>query len=347
MARTKRDPSLARSGDPHNDEASSLDDDDRPLDGKDTPLGTKPAPHDDQGASQDAKAEPQDHEGAPQEESGPRLDPKEETPQAVAAVYVDNRESSGSDDERAPASRVAPTALRTYLALPETQKDVRKLVRRLISKETPEDLRDDIVQQAYVAALTAKSPPRSTGTMKGWLAMVTRRAVFRSLRSGAADQKWLKREEDVEEVAGDPVEPPEDRWLVGGWLTTHLTDERDQETYEMILEKARTGATDREIADAHGITYAAWTHRLSAFKHKYAPRWQRRQMMILILLGGIAILVAAAVWLVVHTMSARLEPSPAIPVAPSASVMPVPAPVPTPAPFEPAAPHSEDKPRRP
>jgi DNA-directed RNA polymerase specialized sigma24 family protein len=364
MAGTQRDPSLARSGDPHNDEEPSINDNDRALDEKAAPQDAKHVPQDHEGAPQDPQSDAQGHSDDSEEDeeepisirlppplaSGPRLDAREETPQAVAAVYVDNRESAGSDDERAPASHVAPTTLWTYLALPETQKDVRELVRRLLGKETPRDLRDDIAQQACVAALTAKSPPRSTRTMKGWLAMITRRAVSHSFRSGAADRKWLNRKADVEEQAGEPVEPPEDRWLIAGWLTTHLTDERDQETYEMILEKARTGATDREIADAHGITYAAWTHRLSAFKHKYAPRWQRRQMMILLLLGGIAILVAAAVWLVVHAMSARLVPSPAmpvVPVAPSASVMPVPAPVPTPTPFEPAAPHSEDKPRRP
>lgn len=379
MAGTKRDPSLARNGAPHDDDDRSLDGDDRPLDDEDPPrTANERDPKGDHDAPQDTEREPQDHEATPQDaqrdpqahpadaqeddegpvsirfppprESGPRLDPREETPQAVAAVYVDPPESSRSDDERGPTSHVAPTALRAYLALPETQKEIYGLVKRLLGKETPKDQRDDVVQQAYVAALTAKSPPRSTRTMKGWLAMVTRRAVFHSFRSGTADRKWLNRAADVEEEAGEPLEPPEDRWLVSNWLTAHLTDERDQETYEMIVEKARTGATDQQIADAHGITYAAWTHRLSAFKHKYAPRWQRRQMMILLLLGGIAVLVAALVWLVVHGMARRREEQPAVPVAPiapSASVMPVPPPMPTPAPFEPAVPtHSEDKPRR-
>jgi DNA-directed RNA polymerase specialized sigma24 family protein len=363
MARTKRDPSLARSGDPLDDEDRSLDDDDRPLDDEGAPQDAEREPQDREGEPQDAHGNPQGHPDDAQEdeegplsirvphplESGPRLDPREETPQAVAAVYVDPRESAGSDHERAPASHVAPTALRAYLALPETQKEIYKVVRRSVREKTPTDAVDDIVQQAYVAALTAKSPPRSTQTMKGWLAMVTRRAVFHSFRSGAADHKWLNRSADVEEQPGEPVEPPEDRWLVSSWLAAHLTDERDQETYEMILEKARTGATDQQIADAHGITYAAWTHRLSAFKHKYVPRYERRQMMILLLLFGIAAVVATLVWLIVHAMSPRLEQAPVmpvVPIAPSASVTPVPVPVPT-APFEPAVPtHSEDKPRR-
>ncbi len=150
MAGTQRDPSLARSGDPHDDEDRSLDDKNRSLD--------------DEAAPQDAKHEPQDHEDPPQDAKREPQDP-EGAPQAVAAVYVDNRESSGSDDERAPESHVAPTALRAYLALPETQKHIYEDVKRFLGRKTPKDLRDDIVQQAYVAAraLAANSrPPRST-----------------------------------------------------------------------------------------------------------------------------------------------------------------------------------------
>jgi DNA-directed RNA polymerase specialized sigma24 family protein len=331
MARTVRDPSLATSDAPLSDEDRSLSDEDGPLSVR--------------GAALNRNDPPLDESEPPLDASVPPLDARDEAPRAVAAVFVDNRESfkvsDSPTDERGPGSHVSPTALRTYLALPETQKHVDMLVKRFLGDRAPKDVREDIRQQAYMAALTAKSPPRSAKTMPGWLAMVTRRAVFRSFKSGAGDLKWLDREADVDEQAGEPVEAPGDRWLISDWLTTHLTDERDQETYEMIVEKARTGATDQAIADAHGITYAAWTHRLSAFKKKYAPQWQRRQMLIVLLWGGLALVVAALVWLLARMLMQPVEPEqhvPVAPVAPSASVVPTPPPPPTEAPWEPALP---------
>ena len=337
MARTGRDPSLATSDAPLSDEDRSLDDEDRSLDDEDGPLSVR-------GAALKRSEPPRDASDPPLDDSVPPLEARDEAPRAVAAVFVDDRESFKVSDsptsERAPPSHVSPTALRTYLALPETQKHVDMLVKRFLGDRAPTHVRDDIRQQAYMAALTAKSPPRSAKTMPGWLAMVTRRTAFRSFRSGAADLKWLDRDADVDEQAGEPVEAPGDRWLISDWLTTHLTSEQDQETYEMIVEKARTGATNQAIADAHGITYAAWTHRLGAFKKKYAPRWQRRQMLIVLLWGGLAVVVAALLW-IISRMLMPVEPErhvPAVPVAPSASVVPTPPPPPTEAPWEPALP---------
>ncbi len=186
---------------------------------------------------------------------------------------VSSAEPYRSNDRRPRPSlvlkTVSPEVLARYLALPETQKAVSSLVRSLTADRTPAHVHEDIAQEAYVAALSAQSRPRSPETMKAWLKTLVRRAVCDYFRKGKRDETWLKPDQDVEEQPAEPVDPPEDAWLVHDWLKSAVAgDELDTETFEMLTYRARMGRTDREVAEDHGLTYAAWTNRLSRFKKK-------------------------------------------------------------------------------
>jgi RNA polymerase sigma-70 factor (ECF subfamily) len=234
-------------------------------------------------------------------------------------------------DERRPRpslvlKTVSPEVLAKYLALPETQKAVSKLVRLLTAEGTPTPVLEDLEQEAYVAALSAQSRPRSPETMKAWLKTLVRRAVCNYFRTAKRDKAWLKRDEDVEEQPAEPVDLLEDPWLVHDWLKNAVAgDELDAETFEILTYRARTGKTDREVAEDHGLTYAAWTNRLSRFKKKYVELYEKRRMVLLLLGGAVLALVAAVVAVVLRALF-----GPAPPVSPRPRALePAPAPAPT------------------
>jgi len=160
--------------------------------------------------------------------------------------------------------------------------------------------------------------------------------LFHHFRRGKTDLAWLNREVDVEKQPDEPAELPGDTWLVAHWLDRAVAkDERDQQTYEMIRYKARTGKTDEQVAADHFMTYAAWTCRLSRFRTKYAPRWRRRQLFVILMLGGGAAVVVFLAWHWWKAMQPDIGPDRPFPTPsarPSASAPPVPTDEP---PFEP------------
>jgi hypothetical protein len=121
-----------------------------------------------------------------------------------------------------------------------------------------------------------------------------------------------------------PRDAPADGWLIAGWLAPIVAHHpRDQETYELLVYKARTAKNHDEVAADHGLTTAALKSRIHQFKERYLPRWRRRQsMIVLLLLFGVAAVLLLA-WLVWRlTRPDTIEPDPArIPprVTPSAT----------------------------
>jgi DNA-directed RNA polymerase specialized sigma24 family protein len=266
-------------------------------------------------------------------ESQPMLDDSRPRPVSSAEPY---RSSDRRPRPSVVLKTVSPEVLARYLALPETQKAVSKLVRSLTAEGTPAPVLEDIEQEAYVAALSAQSRPRSPETMKAWLKTLVRRAICNYFRKGKRDDTWLKRDEDVEEQAAEPVDPPEDPWLVPDWLKNAAAgDDLDTETFEMLTYRARTGKSDREVAEDHGLTYGAWANRLFRFKKKYVERYERRRMVFLLLGGAVVALVVVVVALVLRGLFAPAPPVSPRPraVEPAPTPKPTAEPAPTPEPF--------------
>jgi DNA-directed RNA polymerase specialized sigma24 family protein len=233
---------------------------------------------------------------------------------------------------------LADEDLRQVLASREAQARILAVVKRRVGKGAPDHLVDDIVQNANVTAITATSRPRTRATALGWLATLAARTVADHFRREAVHRKWLEPDAELDELAGEPEQAPEDNWLLGRWLAQVVVESaRDQETYELLVYKANTGKTLEEVAADHAMTTGALKSRIFALKNKYQPRWQRRQrMMFLLLLLGALGLVLLIVWL--------LRPPPHQDIQPAHDfVIPAEKPtvVPTDDPFNRALPHEE------
>ena len=244
---------------------------------------------------------------------------------------------------------ISPAAFRKLLNDSETQKFIRRVVRKRF-RDAPEEVVDDIAQQANLA-MVADTCPRAMTTARGWIAMVARRAVAAHFRRGKSEKEWLA--DDVDPGAEhdpddadrwiegtDPTAPvlPQilaEGWLISSWLAGAVAnDESDAETFEMLLHKARTGETYEQIAASMNMSGDALRKRVSAFKAKYEPRRRQRDrmMMLLFLLG--AATVAIAIWYALRPARVEIRPDDVRPVHSSAPTKAAP----TDTPFEPALP---------
>jgi DNA-directed RNA polymerase specialized sigma24 family protein len=235
----------------------------------------------------------------------------------------------------------SPEALREFVALPDTQRHIRRVVSARLRSGAASDLVDDLAQEASAAALAAGSLPRAMSTAAGWVATIAARTVANHFRARAADRHWLNLAADPEEQPAPPDESIEDRWLISRWLAHAVEPHpRDQETYELVVYKARTGKTHEQVAADHGLTPSALRNRFYELKRKYKSRWERRRNVFLfaILAGGVALtfVIATILGWVLRPAAPRIAPDRADP-PPRVSVSAPPSPSDAPdAPFEPA-----------
>ncbi len=261
---------------------------------------------------------------------------KEDTPFVASAVPIDGEGTPPGDGHR-PMS-VSPDELRRFIGRPEAQQRIRSVVLARVPPQTPAHVINDIVQKANLAALASHSRPRSTATAMGWLATLTARTVANHYRHAAVDRRWIAPDADAEEQPEESGEPPADGWLIAQWLAPLLAAHpRDQETYELIVYKARTGETHAQVAAVHGMTTAALWNRIHAFKRTYEPRWRRRRertLVFVLFFGFTGVAVAALVaWLLTRPSAREIRPDPAQPVP---RVTPVPTATASVVPFRPA-----------
>jgi len=270
---------------------------------------------------------PASDSGAPfDDEDGPRSDVRP----AVASVAPPSPEDG-------PAAGISEKDLHDYVAQGSVQDSIRRVVGARVERGASPALVDDLVQEAILTMLTAKSRPSSMETAAGWVSTVTVRTVANHYRRDETHRVWLDREEDVEQQPGEPEEAPDERWLVAPWLAPILEHHpADRATYELLVYKARTGKTYRDVAADHGITTSALKSRVHDFKKRYESRWRRRQAMLVVLVLAAVATALLLAWLLSRpAQPAKIGPDPSPP--PPLPVPSATASAPTP-PFEPALP---------
>ena len=203
--------------------------------------------------------------------------------------------------------------LRTFLAESSTLEAIRRVVLARTSKKTPKDAIDDMIQEANIAAMTAKWGPRTVETAKGWLSAVTVRAMVNYLNHGGRDQRWLQREQDPDALADTTkVDASVERWLISKWLGRALVGERDQETLEILTYQARSDRTQEEIAAEHGLSVTNLRLRTQQFRRKYGPLLRRRREHALLLAVALVAALSPAAWVIsraIQSPGAAASPS--------------------------------------
>jgi DNA-directed RNA polymerase specialized sigma24 family protein len=254
---------------------------------------------------------------APDGKSDPSLGDPPSSQRVAAARPAEEGPAASAES---PATQAIRDAVRAAISRRDTLADIRKRVAR---KVPPDDV-DDVVQQALQKAVEAKVPPTSQDRIPGWLRTVVRRAIARYHRRKQAREE----REGLTDLIDEYVDPRTeagwevDGWLIRTWLEKQVAgDDRDEELFDMLLEKAHTGMTYEALAAKYGMTLPALTSRIFRFKKKYGPRYEReKRNAILLMLGAVAVIaLALALWLLrgrlFHAEGAH--PPRAVPTAPA------------------------------
>jgi hypothetical protein len=187
------------------------------------------------------------------------------------------------------------------------QELILRVVRHRLLFDAPQSLVDEIISDANIACLEAKTKPEDMAKGPAWVAGVTVNVVRLHFRRGAKHLRWLNREADVEEVAAEEIAPPvveavEDTSLfdsIDTWLDKVVArNPRDQETLDILRHKARTKQTDAQVVAHFGLSsVSALSSRVHYFKTKYTDRrrrWRAQRQRTIALLFKIGLGVAAA-----------------------------------------------------
>jgi DNA-directed RNA polymerase specialized sigma24 family protein len=270
-------------------------------------------------------------------------------------------------DDRPP---LAPEVIRAFLSSKETILWVNAHVKACV----PEQAWEQVAQDALLEALTSEWVPCEEAALRSWLRTITDRVIADFLEKEKSqgrfkgqmpvtpvrtDEAGLPIDDPYDDSVADidpSVDPRQQTLKVQGFLARRYLDEqtannpRERLTLEIMLEHFEEDKTYEQIASERELSIDAVNKRVARFESKYADRYEkyRNGVVMLMLLGGAAVVVVAYVVYALFFRAPKLEPigPEPPPPAPSASaydprldIAEPPAPsVPTPPPFQPGPP---------
>ncbi|HEY1697518.1 MAG TPA: sigma factor [Polyangiaceae bacterium] len=244
--------------------------------------------------------------------------PDEDPPSSEESPDSDDDGPPSGEDPSAPS--IDPALVRRFVATSEA----RSIAERVITALVPEQAVEELVGDAFVAAIKAR-PPSSEDKLAPWFASIARRKAARWLekrkRRAKYEGRMPARAAGEDEYTGEPVEAAhdaredtasvfgddvpaagvdlaeasddDDDALLGGTLDRLIGDDADDRvTRDIIREKAETKKTYAQIAKERGTTHNAVHLRVYRFKEKYGARVRRRNRMVFF--GKLFAAVAAA-----------------------------------------------------
>lgn len=269
-------------------------------------------------------------------------DVAEEGPQSF-----DEDLDGGEEGPESPGEPATAEDVRAYLARPET----RDALLRRIGNRTPTRELENLVHDAMIRIMNARSLPRSRRKIAPWAGAIADRTVAayyrkRAVRTGL-DEVYRERSK----VGTAPQREVAEAVILASWLNKAVAnDPHDAETLDMIKDRALSGKTWGEVAAERDLTEREVQNRVGYFKEKIGPL-RKKYLRRLALLGLLVLsAVALAAYLVLRYLI--LPVAPAAPPPPSNVTLPAPTPpAPTGSVFNqaapPAPPPKTDDPKRP
>jgi DNA-directed RNA polymerase specialized sigma24 family protein len=259
--------------------------------------------------------------------------------------------SKGLEGGSASVTREVFTA---FLGKKSTQDRILQVVRHRLKKWKSREDAEDVAQKVNMHLLGVKTLPSSPERMRAWVSAVTANFVIDLLRASGPGEDAATRAVSAEDLPPDEAEATDaldspglgaddaafavkdEAFALGAlaeWLTRVVSSKADRLTLEMVASKAKTSASNADLAAEFGMTEAAFDNRLLRFKAKWLPAWQREKarrrraasllFVILMLLALAALAWLASRWPRPKPTSPTLEEPPALPVpAPTTSAVP-------------------------
>jgi DNA-directed RNA polymerase specialized sigma24 family protein len=295
-------------------------------------------------------------DGAFDDEGAPISEPRPSSPAPDAGI-LDRGVPSNDIDAPLPPDAAAIAAddagvkvtrelTYAFLAKKATRDRIREVVVARVPSGAQEGEINDIIQEASLRALETTSLARSAAGLRPWISRIAQNQVIDHYRGNAKHLRWLNRSIDVQELprdaategdeaevpAADPTAPPRpieelNERMLGAWLQANVETKGEKLTFEMMKQKATTLQTNAEVAAEFGMTEGALDQRVQRFKAKWIPRWKKhkRDQALLVVALFLGLLLAGALWWLLHGKTQdAIEPA-AVPVlspAPTASVAP-------------------------
>lgn len=281
----------------------------------------------------------------------------------LAAVSKRKKPPPPDDDDSPPggdpeAPRHTPEEVAAMLKLPEVRERMVAVIRASASKKIPDDDVNEIFQRASQRAVEAEKRPFVGGNTVAWFGRVTAFEALDFHRERARQRARIDDSEGIEEyvenlAAAADDDTDEDEGFYP-WLAKAVArHDKDRETFELMMRKAREQLTSADVAKIAGISTNAYDKRVQALTAKYTPlrkRYlQRRHAMMLLLkiffVSAVVLGIALAIWKWLAKDDIRPDPDElrrgkALP-APSAPLPPAPTfdqALPTPSPPQPPPP---------
>ena len=327
-----------------------------------TPSSSDPLPEEDEDQGPISGARP----------SSPPADPSK----LAKAPPIIDEDPVTPDEEGTP--QVTRELFKDFLATQAARDRIMQVIAYRCGKGTPPDVLDDIFQATCERLLEDDNLPRSVPRMRPWISKAAQWQVIDFYRARAQQLKWENRAADVNElppdptsegdetdVPVDPTAPPRPVVVVDDermttWLDKQKLTAVDKVVLEAIRHKARSKASNEQVATRFGMSLASYESRHARFTAKWVPAWQREKerrrrdrMLLWGWLGPLLLVVVAVVaWMVWKWATGQpqahgaKEPLRVVPSA-SASSEPVPVVPPVPPVFNQALPTEDAGPLKP
>jgi len=175
----------------------------------------------------------------------------------------DDADDAAADDR----PRMTPEEVSVWLARPDVAVRMKAAIGATAGPKTPRDRLDDIYQRACNRALQAEKRPFVGGNTLGWFGRLSSNVTADFFRELNEEEEHIDRSKGATRAARNlaPTRDDDEDEDEGfhPWLAKAVArHDKDRETFELMMRKAREKLTSADIAQIAGISANAYDKRV-------------------------------------------------------------------------------------